>query len=112
VNGHARLDLDQKLAGVLASLPAQSTILAYAGSHSGAFEMAGLPFRRTINEGAYLVWEASLVHPARAVDYVVAAADDPLAAAILKHPEGLQPIVSLRVEGQPSVTVYKTIPSR
>jgi len=108
INGHARLEQDGKLANVLASLPSNSTILAYAGSHSGAFEMAALPFSRTINEGAYLVWEASLKHPAQAADYVVASADDPLGAAISKHPLNLQLIAVVRVEGQAPVSIYKT----
>jgi hypothetical protein len=112
VNGHARLELDGKLAGVLSSLPSDATILAYAGSHSGAFEIAAVPFRRTINEGAYLVWEASLDHPAQAADYVMASADDPLGAAVAKHPQGLQLITTLRVEGQSPVSIYKTSGSR
>src|SRR6185312_214685 len=85
-NGQARLQVDEQLAKVLDALPPQATILSYVGSHSGAFEMAGVPFRKTINEGIYRVWDSSLQRPAAAADYVIASADDPVAAGVAAHP--------------------------
>ncbi len=108
-NGQARLQLDAQLARVLESLPANATILAYVGSHSGAFEMAGIPFRRTINEGIYLVWDSSLRHPAAAADYVIASADDPVAAAIEAHPDSLTRIAEIDVPGQARTSVYRSL---
>lgn len=107
-NGRARLELDLQLARVLASLPSDSTILAYAGSHSGAFEMAGVPFRRTINEGIYLIWDSSLQHPAKAADYVIASEDDPVGAAIILHPQFLTLLDEIEVSGQPRTKIYRS----
>jgi hypothetical protein len=107
-NGQARLQVDAQLAKVLESLPPRATILAYVGSHSGAFEMASVPFRGTINEGIYLVWDSSLQHPAAAADYVIASADDPVAAAVAAHPDSLTRIAEINVLGQPRTTVYRS----
>jgi hypothetical protein len=103
------LQVDAQLATVLKSLPTNATILAYVGSHSGAFEMAGIPFRRTINEGIYLVWDSSLQHPAAAADYVIASADDPVAAAIEAHPGSLTRIAEIDVPGQAKTIVYRSL---
>ena len=107
-NGQARLQLDAQLARVLDALPSHATILAYVGSHSGAFEMAGIPFRRTINEGIYLVWDSSLQHPAAAADYVIASADDPVATAVATHPDSLMPFADIEVPGQARIIVYQS----
>jgi hypothetical protein len=107
-NGQARLQVDEQLAKVLDALPPQATILSYVGSHSGAFEMAGVPFRKTINEGIYLVWDSSLQGPAAAADYVIASADDPVAAAIEAHSHSLTRIAEIDVPGQPRTTVYRS----
>jgi len=107
-NGQARLQVDAQLAKALESLPAHATILAYVGSHSGAFEMAGVPFRRTINEGIYRVWDSSLQRPAAAADYVIASADDPVAAGVAAHPDSLTRIAEIDVPGQPRTTVYRS----
>lgn len=108
-NGQARLQLDARLASVLSFLPPHSTILAYVGSHSGAFEMAGVPFQRTINEGIYLVWDSSLQHPATAADNIVASDDDPVAAAVAAHPQSLVMIREIEIPGQPRTRVYRSL---
>ena len=107
-NGQARLRLDAQLAKILDALPPHATILTYVGSHSGAFEMAGVPFRRTINEGIYLVWDSSLQRPAAAADYVIASVDDPVAVAVANHPDSLMPVADIEVPGQPRTTVYRS----
>jgi hypothetical protein len=107
-NGQARLQLDAQLAKVLDALPPHATILAYVGSHSGAFEMAGVPFRRTINEGIYLVWDSSLQRPSAAADYVIASADDPVAFALARHPDSLTRIAEIDVPGQARTIVYRS----
>jgi hypothetical protein len=108
-NGRARMELDRRLASVLSSLPANATVLAYTGAHSGAFEFAAFPLRRTINEGNFVVWDSSLVHPASAADYVVASDGDPVGEAIVHHPERLQLITTVTVEGQPKTAVYRSL---
>ena len=108
-NGRARMELDRRLAAVLSSLPADAIVLAYTGAHSGAFELAAFPLRRTINEGNFVIWDSSLVHPASAADYVVASDGDPISEAIVHHPERLQPIATVTVEGQPRTVVYRSL---
>lgn len=107
-NGSARLDFDRRLAAVLASLPRNSTVLAYTGAHSGAFESANFPLRQTINEGNHFIWEASLSHPASAADYVVASDDDPVGDAVVKNPAGLDAIATVTVAGQPRTVIYRS----
>lgn len=108
-NGRARMELDRRLASILSSLPVDATVLAYTGAHSGAFELAAFPLRRTINEGNFVVWDSSLVHPASAADFVVASDGDPVAAAIVRNPERLRLIATLTVEGQPRTVVYRSL---
>ena len=112
VNGSARMELDRRLATVLASLPQGSTVLAYTGAHAGAFQFAGFPLRRTINEGNLFIWDASLAHPASGTDYVIAAEGDPVAKSVLDHPVGLTKIAFVQVGGQGQVMLYKTTRSQ
>ena len=107
-NGRARLDLDRQIAAILKSIPRQSTVLAYTGAHSGAFELAGFPLRRSINEGNFFIWDASLKHPATAADYVIASDGDPVADSVVHHPSGLSPIAKIEVAGQPRTVIYKS----
>jgi len=108
VNGSARMELDHRLGNVLASLPPDSVLLAYTGAHAGAFQFAGFPLRRTINEGNLFIWDTSLAHPAADVDYVIAADGDPVAASVLNHPAGLTQVGAVQVVGQPRIVIYKT----
>jgi hypothetical protein len=112
VNGQARLDVDRRMAAVLKSLPQGSTVLAYTGTHSGAFELADFPFRRTINEGNYVIWDSSLQHPAEAADFLIASDGEPVAEAVAKHPAGLVPTASIDVGGQPHTVVYESANSK
>ena len=109
VNGHARVEMDRKLAVVLKSLPPQSTVLAYTGAHSGAFELAGFPLRHTINEGNLHIWEPALGHPASSADYIVAVEGDPVAEAVGSHPGGLEKMSTIAVDGQSTTSVYKSL---
>jgi hypothetical protein len=108
-NGHARLELDRRLAVVLASLPSESKILAYTGDHSGAFELAAVPLRRTINEGTFVVWDGALQSPAGVADYIVACDGDPVSASVAAHSERLSSVAEIRVEGQPRAAIYKVV---
>ena len=102
------MELDHRLAKILSSLPQDSTVLAYTGTHGGAFQFAGFPLRRTINEGNLYIWDASLAHPAMDVDFVIAAEDDPVGSSLRNHPAGLTKIASVHLAGQSEVTVYET----
>jgi hypothetical protein len=107
-NGRARLELDRQLAQLLSTLPPQSTVLAYTGAHSGAFEIVGFALRRTINEGNLPSWRPSLASPARAADYVMASDGDPVADGLVKHPEYLVALRVFDVPGQPRTVIYKS----
>ena len=60
----------------------------YLGEHVGALEQAGIPLRRTINEGNHRVWkrpfdpeglwERALADPAAYADYVIGFEGDPV----------------------------------
>lgn len=108
-NGQARLDLDRRLSEVLRALPPQSTVLTYTGAHSGAFELAGFPLRRTINEGNLGVWDVSLANPASSAEYVVASDGDPVAEAVRTHPAALETISIIAIKGQPTTKVFKSL---
>ena len=108
-NGSARMELDRRLAGFLAWLPPNATVLAYTGAHSGAFELAGFHLRRTINEGNYGRWESALQHPASAANYVVAVEGDPVAKSVAKRPEALRQIAGISIQGEGQVVVYRSL---
>ena len=56
VNMKARFALDRQLGEWMKNFPPNSTLLMYLGGHVGALEQAGIPLRRTINEGNHRVW--------------------------------------------------------
>jgi hypothetical protein len=108
-NGAARTVYEAKLADALKGLRSSSTYLIYAGDHSGAIQRAGIPFRYTINEGNYRIWQSALLNPAYAADYVVAAEGDPVAAAVREKPAGLEPVAQIESPGQPPTVVYRSL---
>jgi hypothetical protein len=91
------------------ALPARSTYLLYAGDHSGAVQRAGIPFRNTINEGNYRMWQSALMNPAYAADYVIAAKGDPVATAIGANSAGLEAVAEIDSPGQPPTVVYRSL---
>ncbi len=56
INSRTRLQLESSLAEQLQRLPPNSTLLMYLGEHVGALQDAGIPLKRTINEGNHRVW--------------------------------------------------------
>ena len=107
-NGSGRMQLEEREAALLRTFPSDSVVLAYTSAHSGAFELAGFPLRRTINEGNEFTWDVALLSPVLAADYVVASAGDPVAIAVANHSEGLTVIARIAVPGQPTTIVYKS----
>ena len=85
VNSAVRMVLERGLARQLRELPADSTLLMYTGDYGRALQLAGIPFRRTINEGNRKQWAQALVSPAQMADYVVAANGDVLSEAVAAH---------------------------
>jgi hypothetical protein len=108
INSRTRLQLESSLAKQLQRLPPNSTLLMYLGEHVGALQDAGIPLRRTINEGNHRVWkqpsdpeglwEQALKDPSKLADYVVAFDGDPVAQAVAGH--ALQAVAIISVNGQ------------
>jgi len=115
MNMRTRTQLELELARLLQTLPPNSTILMYLGDHVGALERAGIPLKRTINEGNHRVWkqptdpqglwERALAHPAQYSDYVLAFEGDPVWRAV--HNQHLRALVEIHVSGQAPAILYQ-----
>jgi hypothetical protein len=116
VNSRTRIVFETELASNLRKLPHDSTLLMYLGDHVGALQRAGIPLRRTINEGNHRpwrtpvdqegLWERALANPSQYVDFVVAMDGDPVALGVQK--QGLASLVVIESTGQPAATIYWT----
>ena len=116
VNSRTRIALETALASSLNKLPPDSALLMYMGDHVGALQQAGIPLRRTVNEGNHRpwkapadsegLWERTLANPSQYVDFVVAFDGDPVAAGVQR--QGLSSMVVIRTAGQPAATIYWT----
>src|SRR5262249_43773925 len=82
INMRTRTRFEKQVASWLQKLPENATLLMYLGDHVGAVQQAGIPLRRTINEGNHRVWkqptdaeglwERALANPPQYADYVLA----------------------------------------
>jgi hypothetical protein len=116
INSRGRVALDKQVAGWIKSLPEDSTLLMYLGEHSGALEQAGIPLRRTINEGNHRVWkqpsdpeglwERALANPVAYADYVVAFGGDPVWQSASDH--HLTALVEIHTTGQPAAVIFQS----
>ena len=70
-NSRTRIPFEQAYARALEQLPPQGEILVWTSDHIGAFERAGIPLRRTINESDYYQWKPALEHPAQSAAFVI-----------------------------------------
>jgi hypothetical protein len=115
VNSRTRLQLESRLAEKLRLLPANASLLMYLGEHVGALQDAGIPLRRTINEGNHRVWkqpadpeglwERTLANPSQYADYVIAFDGDVVWQAV--HDRGLPAMSSITVPGQRTATILR-----
>jgi hypothetical protein len=115
INMHSRVALEKQVAGWLHALPANATLLMDLGGHPGAVEQAGIPLKRTINEGNHRVWmqpsdseglwERALANPAELADYALAFEGDDVWRAV--QGRGFKELVVIRVTGQPQATLYR-----
>ena len=115
VNSRTRLQLESELAKKLKQLPADSGFLMYLGNHVGALQDAGIPLRRSINEGNHRVWkqptdpdglwERALSDPGLYSNFVVATEGDSVWQAV--HARSLPVIARIEVAGQRPVTIYR-----
>jgi hypothetical protein len=114
VNSRTRIAFETELASNLKKLRYDTTLLMYLGDHVGALQQAGIPLRRTINEGNHRpwksptdpegLWELALAKPGKYVDFVVAMDGDPVALGVQK--QGLNSMIVIRTIGQPAATIY------
>jgi hypothetical protein len=109
-NSRTRIPYERALADALRRLPHSARLLMYAGAHPGALQMADIHLRRVVNESNHPQWEQALHDPAAQVDYLVAAADDPVAQSAARHRGTLVPLAIVESSGQPRTTIYKTQP--
>jgi len=107
-NSRTRIPFETAYANGLADLPPQGMILVWTSDHIGAFQRAGIPLRRTINETDYYQWKAALAHPAQSAAWVIAADNDAVAQAVAAHPEGLKLFDIVCSTGQPCVRFYQS----
>src|SRR5262249_45657503 len=115
VNMRTRNQFERQLAVMLGTLPERSTLLMYLGDHVGALEHAGIPLKRTINEGNHRVWkqpsdseglwERALANPSQYADYVLAFEGDPVWQAV--QGSRLRELIELHVSGQARAVLYK-----
>jgi hypothetical protein len=115
INMKGRAAIERQLGEWIKSLPANSTLLMYLGQHVGALQQAGIPLRRTINEGNHRVWkqpvdpeglwERALANPASYVDYVIAFEGDPVWATARDH--HLPALVELHTSGQAPAVIFQ-----
>jgi hypothetical protein len=105
-NSRTRIPYEVALANALAVLPQQGMILMYTSEHPGALQRAGIPLKRTINEGAYYQWPGALERPAQSAAVVVTTDGDAVARAVAAHPEGLTLVDVVCSTGQPCARIY------
>jgi len=109
VNGAARLQFDEKLASELQKLPETATIMMDCSAHSGAVQMAGIPFRRVLRESNPPEWEIALSQPAKSADYVIAIDQDVVAYSVRLFPHNLKTVAVISAPGQPTATIYRSL---
>lgn len=107
-NSRTRIPFEEAYARALNLLPREGPILVWTSDHIGAFQDAGIPLRRTINESDYYQWRAALKAPAQSAAFVVAADKDAVTRAVEAHPEGLTLVNIVCSTGQPCVRFYQS----
>jgi hypothetical protein len=109
MNGSARLDFDQQLAGSLRRLPPSATLMMDGSAHPGAVQAAGIPFRRVLRESNPPYWEKALTEPARSADYVIAIRGDDVDRALRLYPQGLVEVVRIGTAPGPQAVIYRSL---
>jgi len=107
-NSRTRIPFEGAYARALEQLPPRGAILVWTSDHIGAFQRAGIPLRRTINETDYYEWIPALQHPAQSAAFVIAADHDAVAQAVAAHPEGLTLLDIVCSSGQPCIRFYRS----
>jgi len=107
VNSAKKMEFERQLAAELAKLPPNAVILMHTGSHPYALQAAGIPFKRTINEGNWKLWQAALAAPGEHVQYLVTFGTDEVARSVAENQDALQPAGEVVVDGY-RAALYRT----
>jgi hypothetical protein len=109
-NSRERIPFEAALARALLPLSRRTdgAILMYTSEHIGALQRAGIPLKRTLNEGDYYQWPGALKNPAGAASLVVAIDGDAVANAVKEHPEGLTLLQVIRSSGGQTARIYSS----
>jgi hypothetical protein len=107
-NSRTRIPFEQAIARSLSPIFACSRgpMLMYTSEHIGALQRAGVPLRRTINEGDYYQWGGALRDPAGSAQLVVAIDGDAVAKAVKEHPDGLTLLTVICSTDQQCARIY------
>jgi hypothetical protein len=111
-NGKVRMEFDRLLAAELKKLPPSATIMMDCGAHSGAIQLAGIPFRRVLRESNPPYWEIALSQPAFSADYVVALENDDVWRSVRLFPQGLDEVATVSTRGGPKAFIFYSAPRR
>jgi Dolichyl-phosphate-mannose-protein mannosyltransferase len=106
-NGAERLSFEQTLAAELRKLPPSATLMMDGSIHPGALQFAGIRLKRVLRESNRRAWEAALLRPAQAADYIVTFPGDALSQAVQRFPEGLEPVATIGTPRQARAIIYR-----
>ena len=106
-NSVSRVAVESAIAAELRKLPTTSRLMMFTGTHGGALQRAGIPFKRVLNEGNSQQWERALRAPATGADYIIAGDNDMVAEAVARNGEQLEPIFSAKLEGE-TVKIFRS----
>jgi len=107
-NSRTRIPFEQAIARTLypLSVRVSGPILMYTSEHVGALQRAGIPLKRTINEGDYYQWSGALRNPAASAPLVIAIDGDAVANAVKEHPDGLELLTVICSTDQQCARIY------
>jgi hypothetical protein len=108
-NGDTRMGFEQALAAELRKLPPTDTLMMDCGAHSGAVQLAGIPFRRVLRESNPPYWEQALTRPAQSADYIIAFHDDAVDHAVRQFPAGLRRVATVGTPLATGAVIYQAI---
>jgi hypothetical protein len=108
VNARTRVPFEHELAVTLEQMPASEPVMMSTSAHVGAVQVAGRTLRSMVSEGDEVAWQQALADPAQHAAFVIAMAGDPVAQAVVAHPQGLKELEVICSSGQPCAKVYQS----
>jgi hypothetical protein len=109
VNARTRVSLETSIATALEEMPVNVPVMMSLTNHVGAVQTAGRSLRTMVSENDDQDWQIALKDPAHHAAYVIAIVGDPVAKAIIAHPQGLGEIEVVCTTGQPCAHVYQSL---